>query len=79
MGWFTFKLVLTVATKFPNVYIDTSAYVPKRYPQELAAYMKGHGKAKVMFGTNYPMITADTCMAQLPLLELSDEIAACFL
>lgn len=71
--------MIAVATKFPNVYIDTSAYVPKRYPQELVAYMKGHGKEKVMFGTNYPMITADTCMAQLQLLELSDDVAAYFL
>lgn len=71
--------MIAVATKFPNVYIDTSAYVPKRYPQELVTYMKRHGKHKVMFGTNYPMISADTCIAQLGLLELNEDVEAHFL
>ena len=71
--------MIAVATKFPNVYIDTSAYVPKRYPPELVAYMKGHGRSKVMFGTNYPMISPQTCMEQLGLLELDPETEACFL
>jgi hypothetical protein len=38
--------------------IDTSAYTVRRYPPELVQYMRGHGRRKVMFGTNYPMITA---------------------
>ncbi|KZX59034.1 amidohydrolase [Halioglobus sp. HI00S01] len=71
--------MIAVATKFPNVYIDTSAYVPKRYPRELVEYMQGHGKHKVMFGTNYPMITPDRAMAQLDLLELSDDVRDLFL
>ena len=71
--------MIAVATKFPNVYIDTSAYVPKRYPPELVAYMQGHGKRKVMFGTNYPMITPEQCLAQLDLLNLDDEARELFL
>lgn len=27
--------MIALATKFPNVYIDTSAYVPKRYAREV--------------------------------------------
>jgi predicted TIM-barrel fold metal-dependent hydrolase len=71
--------MIALATKFPNVYIDTSAYVPKRYPAELVAYMKGHGRKKVMFGTNYPMITPEMCMNQLDGLELDEEVSALFL
>ena len=70
--------MIAVATKFPNVYIDTSAYVPKRYPPELVSYMKHHGKHKVMFGTNYPMITPQTCMAQAQMLDLEPETAELF-
>ncbi len=71
--------MIAVATKFPNVYIDTSAYMPKRYPPELVAYMKAHGKRKVMFGTNYPMITPEAALSQLDLLELNEEVSALFL
>ena len=67
-----------MATKHENVYIDTSAYVPKRYPPELVSYMKHHGKHKVMFGTNYPMITPQTCMAQAQMLDLDAETAELF-
>ncbi|QFU75613.1 amidohydrolase [Halioglobus maricola] len=71
--------MIAVATKFPNVYIDTSAYVPKRYPRELVEYMKGHGRHKVMFGSNFPMITPDVALGQLDLLELDDEVKELFL
>jgi predicted TIM-barrel fold metal-dependent hydrolase len=49
--------MIAVATKHENVYIDTSAYTVKRYPPELVQYMKTNGSWKVLFGTNYPMIT----------------------
>ena len=71
--------MIAVATKFPNVYIDTSAYAPKRYPEELVSYMKAHGINKVMFGTNYPMINHVKCMQQIDVLGLSDEVRDRFL
>lgn len=71
--------MIAVATKFPHVYIDTSAYLPKRYPQELVEYMKAHGKGKVLFGTNYPMITPERCLSQMDVLGLSDEVSELFL
>ncbi|MDJ0771355.1 MAG: amidohydrolase family protein [Ilumatobacter sp.] len=71
--------MIAVADKHPNVYIDTSAYTAHRYPAELVAYMAGRGKRKVMFGTNYPMITADRALARLDELGLDDEARALFL
>ena len=71
--------MIAFATKFPNVYIDTSAYKPKRYPKELVDYMKAHGKHKVMFGTNYPMITPEACLKELSLLGLDESISELFL
>ena len=46
--------MIAVADKHPKVVIDTSAYVAHRYPAELVDYMKGRGREKVLFGTNYP-------------------------
>ncbi len=71
--------MIAFATKFPNVYIDTSAYKPKRYPPELVAYMKSHGRSKVMFGTNYPMITPAECLRELNLLGLDEVTSELFL
>ena len=70
---------VAVATKHENVYIDTSAYTSKRYPPELIRYLRGHGQKKVLFGTNYPMLTPAQALAGLDALELSDEARADFL
>ena len=71
--------MIAYARKFPNVYIDTSAYLPKRYPQELVEYMKKDGKKKVMYGSNFPMLLPVKIMAQLEALELDEETRRCFL
>jgi hypothetical protein len=71
--------MIALATKYPNVYIDTSAYTAKRFPPELVAYMRGHGRRKVMFATNYPMITASRALEGLDALELDADASELFL
>lgn len=70
---------IAVATKHVNFYIDTSAYTVKRYPPELVRYMKTNGKEKVLFGTNYPMITPVKALSSLEDLGLSPDTEALFL
>ncbi len=71
--------MIALASKYPNVYIDTSAYKAKRFPKELADYMRGHGRKKVLFGSNFPMLTAQMCLEGLKELELNDETRDLFL
>jgi hypothetical protein len=71
--------MIAVATKHPNVYIDTSAYTIKRYPPQLVAYLSAHGAGKVMFGTNWPMIAPRQALAGLDNLGLPDATRAAFL
>lgn len=70
---------IALATKHENVYIDTSAYTTKRFPAALVDYMQCHGRKKVLFGTNYPMITPAKALADLDTLNLDDEAKALFL
>ncbi|MEM9256715.1 MAG: amidohydrolase family protein [Pseudomonadota bacterium] len=70
---------IAVATKHRNVYIDTSAYTAKRYPPALVDYLRDHGRDKVMFGTNYPMITPQKALAELRSLRLDEDTAEAFL
>ncbi len=71
--------MIAMATKYPNVYIDTSAYTVRRYPPELVTYLKSHGRGKVLFGTNYPMIPPQHALAGLDDLGLDDECRDLFL
>jgi predicted TIM-barrel fold metal-dependent hydrolase len=70
---------IAVATKHENVYIDTSAYTAKRYPAALVEFMRGHGRTKVLFGTNYPMILPSQALAGVEGLGLDDAAKALFL
>jgi uncharacterized protein len=71
--------MISLATKYPNVYIDTSAYKASRYPRELADYLRGHGRRKVLFGSNHPAWPAADCLHDLPSLGLDDQTADLFL
>ena len=71
--------MIAVATKHEQVYIDTSAYTAKRYPSQLVQYMKTHGQDKVLFGTNYPMITPQKCLENLEDLALPETVKEKFL
>ena len=71
--------MIALATKYDNVFIDTSAYTPKRYPAALTEYLRRHGAHKVLFGTNWPMIPPAKCLAQLDTLELSEDTKQAFL
>jgi predicted TIM-barrel fold metal-dependent hydrolase len=70
---------IAVATKHENVYIDTSAYTAKRYPAALVEYMRGHGRSKVLFGSNYPMITPQKALEGVGELGLDEQVKALFL
>jgi predicted TIM-barrel fold metal-dependent hydrolase len=71
--------MISLARKYENVYIDTSAYTVKRYPPELVEYMRGSGRRKVMFGTNYPMLTPAKCLEGLDELGFDEETKRMFL
>lgn len=71
--------MIAVADKHVNVYIDTSAYTARRYPNELVAYLRGRGRRKVLFGTNYPMITPLQALEHLEQLGLDEETRGLFL
>jgi hypothetical protein len=71
--------MVSLATKFPNLYIDTSAYKATRFPADFVEFLRGRGAKKVMFGTNYPMLTASACLEGLESLGLSGETKRLFL
>ena len=71
--------MVAVATKHRNVYIDTSAYTASRYPPALVTYLRGHGRTKVLFGSNWPMIPPAKALEGLDALGLDVATRAAFL
>ena len=72
--------MVAVCRKHENVYIDTSAYTARRFPPELVAYLRSRGgRRKVLFGSNFPMLTPDRALAGLDELSLDEETRELFL
>ena len=71
--------IISLASKCTNVYIDTSAYKAKRFPADFIEFMRGRGSQRVMFGTNYPMLTPSQCKEGLDDIGLSDQACDLYL
>jgi predicted TIM-barrel fold metal-dependent hydrolase len=71
--------MIGLAWKHENVFIDTSAHLPRYYPPQLVNFMKTYGKDKVLFGTNFPQLPFQKCVEQVHELGLPEEIRLRFM
>ena len=65
---------LAVATHKPYVYIDLSGWSPKYFPPQLVRYANSLLKDKVLFGSDYPVITPDRWLADFEKLEIKPDV-----
>ncbi|MGB0093716.1 MAG: amidohydrolase family protein [Solirubrobacteraceae bacterium] len=65
---------LAVATHKPNVYIDLSGWSPKYFPENLIRYTNTLLKRKMLFGSDFPLITPDRWLADFGTLPIKDEV-----
>jgi len=79
IGWPWTDEAIAVAWKHPNVFIDTSAHLPRNYPPAFVQFMKHAGRDKVMWGTDYPLLGLESARRQVGELGLPEEVAAAFL
>jgi hypothetical protein len=71
--------VATMIRKFPNFHVDTSAYVAHRLPEDFVKLMKSEARGRVMFGSNFPMLTPGRCLEKLDALGLDAATRRAFL
>lgn len=65
---------LAVATHKPGVHIDLSGWSPKYFPPQLVQYANTLLKDKVMFGSDFPLLTPDRWLADFDKLQIKDEV-----
>jgi uncharacterized protein len=65
---------LAIAVHKPNVYIDLSGWSPKYFPENLIRYTNTLLKDKMLFGSDYPLITPDRRLADFEKLPIKDEV-----
>jgi uncharacterized protein len=65
---------ISVCMHKPNVWIDLSGWSPKYFPPILVQYANTLLRRKVLFGSDFPMITPDRWLADFAELEIRDEV-----
>jgi predicted TIM-barrel fold metal-dependent hydrolase len=65
---------LSVATHKPTVYIDLSGWSPKYFPANLVQYSNTLLKTRVLFGSDYPVITPDRWIEDFEKLPIKPEV-----
>ena len=65
---------LSVATHKPQVYIDLSGWSPKYFPPILIQYANTLLKQKMLFGSDFPLITPDRWLEDFARIAIKDEV-----
>jgi uncharacterized protein len=65
---------ISVCLHKPTVYIDLSGWSPKYFSPTLVQYANTLLKHKVLFGTDYPLITPDRWLADFEKIAIKDEV-----
>ena len=65
---------ISVCLHKPTVYIDLSGWSPKYFSPTLIQYANTLLKTKVLFGSDYPLITPDRWMADFEKIAIKDEV-----
>jgi predicted TIM-barrel fold metal-dependent hydrolase len=71
-GWPWVDEAVSMALKFPNVYLGTAAYPPRHWAPAVKDFLRGPGRTKVVFGTNFPTVGHRRALAQIDELGLDD-------
>jgi predicted TIM-barrel fold metal-dependent hydrolase len=65
---------ISICLHKPQVYIDLSGWSPKYFSPTLVQYANSLLKHKVMFGSDYPMLTPDRWLSDFQALPIKDEV-----
>ena len=69
-GWPWHLDLIAIALHQTNVYIDISGWSPKRIPPEVVRELKGRLAGQFLWGSDYPFIAPERCLAELGGLDI---------
>jgi len=65
--------MIAMAWKHENVHIIADAHAPKYWPESFVRYIDSYGRHKVMFGTDFPVLTFERYRQEVDALGLRPE------
>jgi predicted TIM-barrel fold metal-dependent hydrolase len=72
-------VAIRLMLKYRNLRLMTSAWSPKRLPESLLHYMRTRGKDRVLYASDYPVLSMERCLGEAEALDLPDDVRAAWL
>ena len=69
-GWPWHMELVAMALHKTNVYIDISGWSPRRIPAEVIRELRGRLSGQFLWGSDFPFLTPERCLAELDSLDL---------
>ena len=79
LGWPWADEMVAMAWKHPRVFISTAGYPPERYPPFFVHFLRSFGQEKVLFGSDWPLLSIAEPRRHLAALDLPPLVAEKFL
>jgi predicted TIM-barrel fold metal-dependent hydrolase len=79
IGWPWTDEMIAVAQKHPNVWIDTSAHLPKHYPERFVHFLRTFGRSKCLWASDWPILDFERALRGVADLALEPDVERAFL
>jgi uncharacterized protein len=73
------ETAIRLMIKYRNLRLMTSAWSPKYLPASLLHYMSTRGKDRILFASDFPVLSFDRCLSEAADLDLTDEVRKAWL
>jgi len=67
-------VAIRLMIKYRNLHLMTSAWSPKRLPQALLHYLATRGTERILFASDYPVLSMQRCLGEAGALDLAPEV-----
>ncbi len=67
-------VAIRLMIKYKNLRLMTSAWSPRHLPESLLHYMRTRGTERILFASDYPVLSMERCLGEAKALDLPDEV-----
>ena len=72
-------VAIRLLLKYRNLRLMTSAWSPKRLPESLLHYMRTRGTDRILFASDFPVLSMQRCIGEAEALDLPDDVRQAWL
>ncbi len=72
-------IAIRLMMKYKRLHLMTSAWRPKYLPAELLHFMRTRGRDRILWASDYPMLTIERCLPDARALDLAEDVLEAYL